>query len=1034
MQESFDEIAMRLSNEFAPVIEKDADTLVYLGVPPPTPGQDPYEYDYMERLFRIPYLMKSATLQAAGSSKFQKLLGPMSARTSRRLKKLEVHKSVMQPDSIKYYVDASPALNDDEALIQITELSVPHGALRWHQLSRTLGIPELHICGRDELNAPARPTYALSVPKDFSEDNQGRNADNKLGGNTDKGPEAAEYDSKKECPPAPAVVDLPLAEEYTALRHHTATARLFHALAGNDPRLNSAAKAWTFCMLANYFDCAHSPVISHWVVSWLLENGNSHFIQNNPEIAYRMAVATQSTWLIRCTFAILVGQQAMIQGTNDAVSTASAQPQSRHACHVASCLDDDDINRIDHAASALTHRIREVLEEVAMFPGIWNTESSSTKEIAKLNGLVFDDSEYQALLQTIKDQLRDYVRRIIYMTLSPSYDLANVKGVSPFEGFGMFAAYTNIPQPLKLLTQHFWNILRLEQFARDYTDTGENHHIWEQTQAGLKQQGIITANNVPYVSRKELFANLDKLNAYLSSPAGRPQAQAKLLDRPGTSETPSPSKTVKPSQKRRDWCCLQCGAEYGSDKMSTDVPRKDLYCVVCGKILIQNEAANKEKKEPAKTGNVVRHHRGASDDIEPLLQKFNSSSIGPEAVTQQPMNQSADLLEEVIDATDQDGDWQDVMEDLHPIRASAPEGLAIYRKSVASASQPTNAGSRQIARGKMGQHTGTGSVIASASGGSQLVEVPCPPDWIRPIGTFGGAQRSLMHRSHHSSYTGSSQDGTMGKMTEEHPWLQDVAPAQYDRLSDDSPDDPTTAANKTQHLAVLQPDDAPPFDDSEDKDLTDQRRTSVEMADNKDYRQAMQEPTHCGVAFDLTVQTMPTAVSRYFEQSTAERTGSLVRTWESIDAVVRPVMPTALLQEVSTNLYCQLSSIVTPGYILDGTCDFDIPNGKITTLLCLNDNEWKYLPLWAGGLDDGTGGVFNDGVEVPDAPDVEDGGFRGGAMGIIPGVGSSIGGSIDGGGSEFEEIMTEVGVSTVGKASRIATDGTATETVISMDE
>jgi len=1034
MRESFDEIAMRLSNEFPPVIENDADTLVYLGVPPPTPGQDPYEYDYTERLFRSPYLMKSATLQATGSSKFQKFLGPMSARTSRRLKKLEVHKSVMQPHSIKYYVDASPALNDDEALIQITELSVPHGALRWHQLSRTLGIPELHICGRDELNAPARPTYSLSIPKDFSEDDQGRSAGNKLGGNTDKGPEAAGYDSKKESPPAPAVVDLPLEEEYTALRHHTATARLFQALAGNDPRLNSAAKAWTFCMLANFFDCAHSPVISHWVVSWLLENGNSHFIQNNPEIAYRMAVATQSTWLIRCTFAILVGQQAMIQGTNDVVSTASGQPQSRQACHVASCLDDDDINRIDHAASALTHRIREVLEEVAMFPGIWNTESSSTKEIAKLNGLVFDDSEYQALLQTIKDQLRDYVRRIIYMTLSPSYDLANVKGVGPFEGFGMFAAYTDIPQPLKLLTQHFWNILRLEHFARDYTDTLENHEIWEQTQAGLKQQGIINGTNVPYVSRKELFTNLDKLNAYLSSPAGRLQAQAELFDRPGASETPSSAKTVKPSQKRRDWCCLQCGAEYGSDKMSTDVPRKDFYCVICGTILIQDEAANKERKEHAKTGNAVQRHRGASDDIEPLLQKLNSSSIGPEAVPQQPMKQSADLPEEVADATDRDGDWQDVMEDIHPIRASAPESLPIHQKSVASAPQPTNAGSRQITRGKMGRHTGTSSSMASAPGGSQPDKVPCSPDWTRTTGTFGGAQRSPMHLSRHSSYTGSSQNGTMGTMTEEHPLLQDVDPASYDRPPYDFSDDATTAASKTQRLAVLQPDEAPPFDNSEDNDLTDQRRTSIEMADNKDCRQAMQEPTHRRVAFDSSVQTISTPVSRYAEQSTPERTRSLVRTWALIDAVVRPVMPTALLEEVSTNLYCQLSSIVTPGYILDGTCDFDIPSGKITTLLCLNDNEWKYLPLWAGGLDDGTGGVFNDGVEVPDAPDVEDGGFRGGAMGIIPGVGSSIGGSMDGGGSEFEEIATEVGVSTVGKASRIATDGTATETVISMDE
>lgn len=33
------------------------------------------------------------------------------------------------------------------------------------------------------------------------------------------------------------------------------------------------------------------------------------------------------------------------------------------------------------------------------------------------------------------------------------------------------------------------------------------------------------------------------------------------------------------------------------------------------------------------------------------------------------------------------------------------------------------------------------------------------------------------------------------------------------------------------------------------------------------------------------------------------------------------------------------------------------------TLLCLNDDEYKYLPLWAGGNDDGSGGVF-----VPDVP------------------------------------------------------------------
>ena len=34
------------------------------------------------------------------------------------------------------------------------------------------------------------------------------------------------------------------------------------------------------------------------------------------------------------------------------------------------------------------------------------------------------------------------------------------------------------------------------------------------------------------------------------------------------------------------------------------------------------------------------------------------------------------------------------------------------------------------------------------------------------------------------------------------------------------------------------------------------------------------------------------------------------------------------------------------------------------TLVCLEDSEWKFLPLWAGGNDDGSGGVFNDDVPV----------------------------------------------------------------------
>ena len=38
----------------------------------------------------------------------------------------------------------------------------------------------------------------------------------------------------------------------------------------------------------------------------------------------------------------------------------------------------------------------------------------------------------------------------------------------------------------------------------------------------------------------------------------------------------------------------------------------------------------------------------------------------------------------------------------------------------------------------------------------------------------------------------------------------------------------------------------------------------------------------------------------------------------------------------------------------------------LNTLVCLEDTEFQYLPLWAGGNDDGTGGVFQEDVPMPD--------------------------------------------------------------------
>ncbi|RAL61160.1 hypothetical protein DID88_010499 [Monilinia fructigena] len=67
------------------------------------------------------------------------------------------------------------------------------------------------------------------------------------------------------------------------------------------------------------------------------------------------------------------------------------------------------------------------------------------------------------------------------------------------------------------------------------------------------------------------------------------------------------------------------------------------------------------------------------------------------------------------------------------------------------------------------------------------------------------------------------------------------------------------------------------------------------------------------------------------------------------------------------------------------------------SLLCLTDNEWQYLPLWAGGNDDGSGGVTS--ADVPPAYYSNVGGLTPGVQykgvaGFV-GVGSSVNTSLD---------------------------------------
>ena len=78
--------------------------------------------------------------------------------------------------------------------------------------------------------------------------------------------------------------------------------------------------------------------------------------------------------------------------------------------------------------------------------------------------------------------------------------------------------------------------------------------------------------------------------------------------------------------------------------------------------------------------------------------------------------------------------------------------------------------------------------------------------------------------------------------------------------------------------------------------------------------------------------------------------------------------------------------------------------GITNTLICLDENEWKYLPLWAGGFDDGTGGVFSEQLPTADL------GFSTSGPAIHTGFTPANSISAP---SEFEMVDSEIGADTM---------------------
>ncbi|EXJ76793.1 uncharacterized protein A1O5_01301 [Cladophialophora psammophila CBS 110553] len=470
------ELVLSLNNEFTALADTAGDTAIYFGAPPQMPEQNGKDYHYIKQHFDRVHVVESTNLRLMGDeSRFtdRDLLNPTkSFRAERKLRKLGVlnKAEAAHGGKFKYYIDLRPPNEDEEAVILITDLTCTRGVLTWHLARHKYDLSPLAVLGHDEFGI--QPHADPLAKRLVSSENTG-DADPSPS-NTAK-PKSSQSSDNKAAPPGTTAPD------YSPLRHWSALERMLQAIQGNDPKLDSAPKLWTFFAIARYFGCATHERISGWIMTWIYAGNNSNFIQNNPEVAYRIGMAIRSTDLIKDSFSILVGERALIEACGELnPEILTLRRQSVHGRKL-ELLDDDERNRIDHAASSFVKRIRQMV--CSMCKDMDFLHESPTYAI--LDNAVGQTPRGVEALKTTKEIIKDYIRSRIYHVLCQNQGNfrnleSDLKSTFPFrtassEDYSV--VYGSLSQRTRQFTKTFWIALQHTQFDEGSYNTSSQGTI-----------------------------------------------------------------------------------------------------------------------------------------------------------------------------------------------------------------------------------------------------------------------------------------------------------------------------------------------------------------------------------------------------------------------------------------------------------------------------------------------------------------------------------------------------------------------------
>ncbi|CUS13576.1 unnamed protein product [Tuber aestivum] len=251
-----------------------------------------------------PHRVSSKALLASGSTVFRELLGPTSQHRALRKRKLVNN----LPQGIKYAVDLSPPEEGPEALDAVLKLYCPKVVLEWQS-----GVPngayledddygylgELLRVNGEGCAADSHNHGTWETVEEDSDSISGLHPSEVNVAGREFGTEDTGIElMKNECTePAPPAA-------HSTRRHSAAIERILHMIHGLDPQLCTTPMWYTVCKVAVLLNC-ESAVVDH-ATSWLYSDGK--FIGKYPEIVMEIANDLKSKVLFKDAFALLVGK------------------------------------------------------------------------------------------------------------------------------------------------------------------------------------------------------------------------------------------------------------------------------------------------------------------------------------------------------------------------------------------------------------------------------------------------------------------------------------------------------------------------------------------------------------------------------------------------------------------------------------------------------------------------------------------------------------------------------------------------------